>query len=282
MKIFSALLPTAAAALLALITTPATAQEADPSVPVAASTVEPPAAPSLLPLQETIGVPADAPLGVTIPSAALTINQLQTHTNWIAAHDKGTSGTASGTSTLLSSPALSGRSQKHTYTYTHYGGERWSVKFGTDANATNFLYNAYVYIVRGASNIANIEMDMNQVMPNGQTVIYGFQCDGWSNTWDYTAGTGWSHSTHYCDPAKWKMNAWHHVQISYSRNSSGYVTYHAVWLDGVKTTIGVTVHSARSMGWRKGSLVTNFQLDGANSTSGSATVYVDKLTVSRW
>ena len=78
------------------------------------------------------------------------------------------------------------------------------------------------------------------------------------------------------------MNKWHHVQISYSRNSSGYVTYHAVWLDGVKTNIGVTVHSARSMGWQKGSLVTNFQLDGANSTSGSATVYVDKLNVTRW
>jgi hypothetical protein len=33
-------------------------------------------------------------------------------------------------------------------------------------------------------------MDMNQVMPNGQIVIFGFQCDGWSGTWDYTANKG--------------------------------------------------------------------------------------------
>jgi hypothetical protein len=41
-----------------------------------------------------------------------------------------------------------------------------------------------------STSIANLVMDMNQVMPNGQIVIFGFQCDGWSGTWDYTANKG--------------------------------------------------------------------------------------------
>ena len=27
-------------------------------------------------------------------------------------------------------------------------------------------------------------------MPNGDTVIFGFQCDGWDGTWDYTENAG--------------------------------------------------------------------------------------------
>ena len=31
---------------------------------------------------------------------------------------------------------------------------------------------------------------MNQTMENGQTVIFGFQCDGYTSTWDYTRNAG--------------------------------------------------------------------------------------------
>ena len=75
------------------------------------------------------------------------------------------------------------------------------------------------------------------------------------------------------------MNQWHHVQISYSRNSSGYVTYHSVWLDGSESQINATVPSAFALGWAP-VLLTNFQIDGIGS--GSNTVYLDKVTISRW
>ena len=85
------------------------------------------------------------------------------------------------------------------------------------------------------NTVANLEFDMNQVTSNGQTVIYGFQCDGWNKVWDYTENAGsptspsdqWLHSSQYCDPSTWSTNTWHHVQISYSRNTSGDVTYNA-------------------------------------------------------
>jgi hypothetical protein len=71
------------------------------------------------------------------------------------------------------------------------------------------------------------------------------------------------------------------VQIGYSRDDVGNVTYQAVWLDGVKYPINATVNSAFSLGWASGVLVANFQVDGIG-TSGSSTLYVDNLTMYRW
>jgi hypothetical protein len=36
------------------------------------------------------------------------------------------------------------------------------------------------------------------------------------------------------------------------------------------------------LGWAKGDLLINFQLDGAAKDSGAITAYVHKLTVLRW
>ena len=172
--------------------------------------------------------------------------------------------------------------------YKNGGGERYWVSFGADTASTNFFYDGWIYIANSTASIANIELDMNQVLSNGQTVIYGFQCDGYSNTWDYTknSGTpqspkdGWVHSNASCNPRNWKANAWHHVQIAYSRDKSGNVTYKYVILDGAKQTINATSPCAFALGWRS-TLLTNFQVDGLGA-SGSATVYLDDLTISRW
>jgi hypothetical protein len=165
---------------------------------------------------------------------------------------------------------------------------RYHVSFGDNTAATHFVYDAWVYLTNSAGAIANLEMDMNQVMPNGQTVIYGFQCDGYSSTWDYTANAGtpqkpsdaWRHTSVACNPRTWTRNAWHHVQIQYSRDSSGHVTYSSVTLDGAKHSINATVPSAFALGWAP-TLLTNFQVDGLGS-GGTATVYLSDLTITRW
>jgi hypothetical protein len=145
-----------------------------------------------------------------------------------------------------------------------------------------------VYVASPSDGIANLEFDMNQVLANGQTVIYGFQCDGYSSTWDYTENSGspaayvdhWLHSTAACNPGQWTTDTWHHLQVTYSRDDAGNVTYHSVWFDGAEQDIDATVPSAFALGW--GSvLLTNFQVDGVGAT-GSSTVYIDNLTVSRW
>ncbi|MEO6965737.1 MAG: hypothetical protein ABI076_07545, partial [Acidobacteriaceae bacterium] len=72
---------------------------------------------------------------------------------------------------------------------------------------------------------------------------------------------------------------WHHVQMSYSRTSNGHITYKYVWFDGVRSTINKTVFGARALGWSS-TMSTNFQIDGLGS--GSTTVYLDSLKISRW
>jgi len=133
-------------------------------------------------------------------------------------------------------------------------------------------------------------MDMNQVIANGDTVIYGFQCDGYSGTWDYTVNLGtpanpeghWKHSNVTCpDPKTWAPNTWHNIQVSYSRDNAGNVTYDSVVLDGQQSSfVGAAGNSEFSLGWGP-TLLTNFQIDG-HGANGSVTAYVDNLTVSRW
>lgn len=220
---------------------------------------------------------------------AQNISNIETLSNWKETHDSGTPGGSSGSMSLTNSPSRSGSARRFVTNYSHYGGERYQVSFGDDTTATNFLYDGWFYVANSASGIANFETDLNQVMPNGWTVIYGFQCDGWSGTWDFTANKGtpenykdsWVHTGAHCNPREWSPNTWHHLQISYSRNDSGYVTYHSVTFDGAQSNINATVLSAFSLGWAP-TLLTNLQIDGSSSGSGSSNVVLDQLTISRW
>lgn len=223
------------------------------------------------------------------PSNAIAVNSIQKQFVWQGTSDGATGGgLASGSMSLVGSPSLSGAARKFSMSYKNSGGERfWSV-FGADTKAQNFLYDARVYIAAPSSDIANIEMDMNQVMANGQTVIFGFQCDGYTETWDYTTNAGtpedpvdqWLHSSAPCNPRTWTTGVWHHIQIAYSRDNEGNVTYKYVTFDGVQKTLNETTPSAFALGWGP-TLLTNFQIDGLGGY-GSATVYLDNLTVYRW
>jgi hypothetical protein len=226
--------------------------------------------------------------GPSIASDAVSVSEIQTLGDWKATHDTGGPGSSSGSMSIVSSPSLSDHARKFVTQYSKEGDERYSATFGDDTSATNFVYDGWVYVAGSAKDVANLEMDLNQVMPNGQTVIYGFQCDGYSGTWAYSENKGtptkpsvqWVPSKAKCNVRDWSTNTWHHVQVSYSRSSTGKVTYKAVWLDGVEQSVNVTVLSAFALGWSP-TLSTNFQVDGVGS-SGSTTLYLDKLIVYRW
>jgi len=225
----------------------------------------------------------------TVPSNATIVGDIQSLPNWAWDHDPGTPGDSTGSSDLTNVPSLSGNARRMAVSFDNSGGELFHVSFGKDTAATHFIYDAEVYLGY-SSALANIEMDMNQVMANGDTVIYGVQCDGISGTWDYTLNLGtpeqpidkWIHSNVSCpEPKTWDPNTWHHVQISYSRDGSGNVTYGSVVLDGNQSDfVGATGNSAFALGWGT-TLLTNFQVDGLG-LEGSITAYLDKLTVSRW
>jgi hypothetical protein len=204
---------------------------------------------------------------------------------WAYEQDAGVPGSARGSTAFPATTPLYDDARKFYMTYSKHGGVRWHVSFAKDAAATHFIYDTYVYIVDPAQ-VANLELDMNQVMSNGKTVIFGTQCSSYTKTWEYTyvsGGAHWKSSNVPCNPKTWAAKSWHHVQIASHRNSSGYVTYDWVNVDGAHHAFSnATVYSAESLGWAHGDLLINFQMDGANYTSGSITAYIHKMTIFRW
>jgi len=240
-----------------------------------------------------VNVTVTAPQVTTsvIPADAIAVSSVQSLTNWQGQHDAATGATSSssGTMSVVNSPSMSGFSRQFNISYVNNGGERFSDSFGEDTASTNFFYDGWVYLKSPVTSIANVEMDMNQVIANGNTIIYAFQCSGWSGTWDYSANAGtvsnpvvqWIQAKGTsCNPRNWTANTWHHVQVWYSHDDSGNVTYHSVWFDGVEQAINATVPGEFALGWGP-VLVTNFQIDGVGA-SGSATAYLDNLTIYRW
>jgi hypothetical protein len=224
-----------------------------------------------------------------VPASSAGVKNIESLSDWIGIFDVGTgSGSASGSTSIVGTPSQDGHSRAFMLNFSNYGGARFSASFGDDETATNFLYDGWVYLDGSSGKIGNLEMDLNQTMSNGQTALFGFQCDGYTSTWDYTKNAGtptspndqWVHSGAYCNTRTWSQKTWHHVQVSYSRDDSGNITYHSVWLDGAEQSINATVNSAFALGWGP-TLTTNFQVDGLGA-GGTATVYLDDLTISRW
>ena len=225
--------------------------------------------------------------GASIPWNAVSSGNLQTMGNWKQSNDPGAGGWSSGYMTTTNWPSHNGTARQFVTNYSGSGGERYYVSFGDNTTAQNFVYDAWIYIDANSAAPANVEMDMNQTMPNGQTAIFGFQCDGYTGTWDFTKNAGtpqnpvdqWVHTGAGCNPGNWSRNIWHHVQVEYSRDQYGKVTYKTVYFDGNASQIWATVPSAFALGWAP-ALLTNLQVDGRNS--GSINAYLDNVTIYRW
>ena len=228
---------------------------------------------------------AAIPSYATIPSNAQSSANLVGASNWTWTHDSGTSGSATGSTHYpVASPSLDGQAREYSVSYSDKAGERYSLTFNHNTEVTHFVYDTYVYIEE-PSQLANLELDMNQVMSNGKTVIFAFQCSSYAGAWEYSTISGNSphwHSTGLsCNPKNWAAKTWHHVQIASHRDSSGNVTYDWVNLDGTYKQVNKGGYGAIDLHWAAGDLNLNFQLDGATSR-GTMQVYADKLTIHYW
>jgi hypothetical protein len=213
---------------------------------------------------------------------------LDQSSNWKWEHDTGTPGTSTGQLIFgVGSPSLDRSATEFLVSYSDYGGERFHLAFGNDTAATYFVYDTYVYLVN-PTQVQNLELDMNQVTSNGETIIFGTQCSSISGTWEYTyASSGhahWKPSNLPCNPQNWAPNKWHHVQIQ-SHRVGDVVTYDWVKVDNERQRSfkGATAPSGLYLGWNPlGVLLINFQIDGAYSSSGTIQGYLDKLQIWRW
>lgn len=204
-------------------------------------------------------------------------------TDWIQVHDSGTPGSSKGSSTYPESIAED-TAREFFMDYDAHGGERWSVNFGEDPASTHIVVDTYVYLL-DPGQVQNLEIDVNQVMSDGRTVIYGTQCSGVSNTWEYawfSKRDNWGSTKIGCNPRNWEPKVWHHIQIAMHRDENGVVTHDWVSLDGVVSTFNAQPrNAAKSIGWAPGDLVLNYQMEGENG-SGSITSYARSITVYRW
>lgn len=223
-----------------------------------------------------------------VPSSAASVSNLDAMSGWSATHDDGGPGSSSGSMTVVSSPSISGSSREFVTEFSNSGDERYSLSFSDNTSAQNFFYDGWFYLTSSSIHIANLEFDINQTMSDGDTVMFGIICDGYSGHFAYTANIGSaanprpSHITKSgtsCNPRDWTQDKWHHLEAYYSHDDSGYITYHAVWLDGTEYTINETVLGKYDLGWGP-TINTQFQVDGLGSSH--ATVYLANLNVSRW
>ncbi len=232
----------------------------------------------------TVAVPAFS----QIPSNAVSTGEVTGSGSWTWSHDSGTPGTSTGSSTYpVSSPSKDGASRLFHVSYWDRGGERYHLTLAHNTGAyTHFVYDTYVYI-EDTSQIANLEMDLNQVLDNGKTVIMATQCSSYTGTWEWSnISSGhphWHSSNLSCNPKSWGSKTWHHVQIGEHRDSSGNVTHDWIGFDGkISYFHNAYGYSGAYLGWEKGIFTLNAQLDGASSNSGSMKVYFDKTKVYRW
>jgi hypothetical protein len=228
--------------------------------------------------------PSSSP-SYSIPANAVSSGDLDGKGPWGQTHDGGTPGSSRGSSVYPATTPLYDDARKFYMTYSDRGGERWNLSVGKSATATHFVLDTYVFFPN-PSEVLNLELDINQVMANGETVILGTQCSGVTGTWEsgYTSGKydHWWSSSIKCNPAKWTANAWHHVQIGMHRDSNGVVTHDWVNLDGTQHAWGYTHESAHFLGWAPGVIDVQYQIEGSSKGSGSVTSYIHKLTIYRW
>jgi len=127
---------------------------------------------------------------------------------------------------------------------------------------------------------------MNQVMANGQTVIFGIQANFLAGFWQYTTASSpttsqWNSSTIAVSRASFNTGATpNHIILTSHRDINGILTYDTVNLNGVSTNFTSAVgNSAFTLNWTPiGENVLNFQIDGDNSAN-SMSAYLDKTTV---
>ena len=206
---------------------------------------------------------------------------------WQWEHDAGTPGTSCGNSSLVTSPTVLGTSRRFDFSSNGYGGERFHIYLGLsnlDSTSVNFRYETMVYI-EDPTHISILEFDLNQVIPNGKTVIYGMQLNFGIGKVQYTtnvAGSAhWNDSNVSCTPLS--AHAWHSLVFQYHRDAAGIVTYDSIVIDGVLSSfVGCSGDSAFSLGWTPvGTLLVNFQMDGDGSLF-SAVAYLDGLEITGW
>lgn len=220
----------------------------------------------------------------SVVGVAGTVSDIEGRSSWRCKHDEGTRGSSDGITALVDSPSRDGQARRFDVSWSANGGERCSTPLGVlDTTSTYYTYDVWWYIT-DLSHVNNLEFDLNQVLPNRETIIYGTQCSFRLGRWKYTTREGgkarWNTSNPTCSRREWTANTWHHLVLQFHRDESGVVTYDSVTFDGsVQAFNDASGPSNFALRWYPPGLqVVNFQIGGDDSSQGT-TAYLDSFSV---
>lgn len=202
--------------------------------------------------------------------------------NWKVVHDAGTPGTSSANPPTLPSPC----GALFAFSYTSGGGTRWSVPAATDTAVSNFLYDTWIWI-DNPSLMAELELDVNHVLPNGNTVIEGIQWSPSNKCWMYTTMPGgkatWNKSNIAAAVTDFQPKTWYHIQLASHHDAAGNAYYDSVTINGATRPFqNCSGPSSAALGWTPiGLVLLNAQVNGVGA-SGAFNPYFSSLQVARW
>ena len=204
---------------------------------------------------------------------------------WQGTKDEATPGAATFNTAY---PVAIGGKQARSFSnkYTNGAGVRFSCIYepSGDTASTHFIYAGYLWI-DDPSQIAQMELDNNQVTADGKTYIFGCQANANDNSWDITRMTpnsNWVPSGQSTNPQKWPAKQWMRFEVMSHRDNAGNVTYDQIYFNGVTMPVGKTLPSAQKLGWDVGRLLTNWQLGGVSGKSGLILTYGSGIQVAKW
>lgn len=195
----------------------------------------------------------------------------------VCAGPGGAGSSASHSTVLVSSPAMSGLSRKfHLGGSTRYSDALWWKQLGASNSKTHFVYDVYFYLKTPSYSQA-LEFDVNQ--SNGHhKFIFGTECNiKAGNVWDVydPRGGAWRSTGIHCSaPSAFK---WHHIHWEFYRDASK-VHYISLTLDGAKHYVNRSYY-ARSSGAKEINVA--FQMDGDKFQHDYDT-WVDKVSLKYW
>lgn len=206
---------------------------------------------------------------------------------WCWQWDAATGGSASATSSLVASPSVSGQARQFNVVTGNHGGLRSSIYFGLDnldPTSTRWTYDTW-FQISDNTQVQQLEFDFYQVVPNGDTIIHGYQCNFTTGKWQYTLRVGlsdqWFDSNVTCTRPLITSGAWHHAIFQYHHDAAGVVTYDSITLDGTLTAVvGASGTGNYAIGYTPiGLTLIQFQMNGASAGANSFTAYLDSTTV---
>lgn len=220
--------------------------------------------------------------GGGVPSGATTRTEIQNMSGWhncTACAGIGGNGPKAPVSMVQfqKSPSLSGSSAKFTIGgSTPFADSLWWEQLGAANSATNFKYDADIYLTNPGVSQA-LEFDVTQYVLN-QKFILGIQCDFKNaKVWDVfdTAANHWVSTSVACIPPT--AFTWHHLTYQ-SKRTSNATTVVSITFDGVTHYVNKTFGTTPTSG---SGLAVSFQMD-LDRTPTPYSTWVDNLTLSYW